>query len=771
MAGALDGITVLDLTRGAAGAFATMHLSDHGARVIRLIDPDAPDFRDGGFIVWDRGKEVVRLAIPVTAAIGSPDAFLVSLLDGTDVVVEDFTPAERPEGVTFAALSARRPRIVTCSISGYGLSGRHRDEPAIDDLVMAQSGLLAGLPGFRKAPVHLVHPLPSAGAALLAALGIAAALYDREETGRGRAVETSLLAGALLYQPKVEAERLTPNAFQTNPYGSAPFYSVYACADDQWVQLGCVHPGFIAKAAALMGIADLLADPVYGRGQLPQTPEADAHLRKVLTGVLKAKPYDTWAHLFETNDIPFAKARLTEEGFDDPQVRHNEMVATLDDPAVGEVDQMGVPVKLRGTPGTVRGPRRAPVTPSDVRAPAAVTTTASKSAAQQRLPLAGLRVLEITNLIAGPIAGRLLADLGADVMKLEPPAGDISRPIGRSYFFSVNFGKRSVCVDTSTPEGKAIVRAIAATSDVVLANLRPGATERMGIGVGTDQNVVETQISGYGFTGPYATRPGIDPLAQALMGLERAQGGEGNPPSFPAQLAPTDFTTGTAAAFGTVMALFAKRRGASGQRVEANLLDGGIMLSSEWFTRYEGRHPRPLADRQQYGTGPCHRLYETADGFIYVAGERCGLDELAAAAGIALPSNDPSSINRHPNDTAAAAALADAFAGLTQAEALERLAARRIPAAPVLTPDARSFFSDPHVSANNLSVTRRHAELGDMTAVWRYVSFPGAEAVNAPATPVLGADTRDILHEAGLDRDAIVSAEAAGHVVSRSQRG
>src|SRR5262249_22248870 len=159
------------------------------------------------------------------------------LVGGADVLVEDFAPSSAQQRlVAWPRLQAINPRLVACSITAYGKRGPWKDEPAIEDLVLARTGLLAGMPGFRAAPVHVVFPLASVGAALLAANGIAAALLARETTARGRLVETSLMAGALLYQTKVTGERLERQVFQSHPSGSAPFYSVYPCADGQWVQ-------------------------------------------------------------------------------------------------------------------------------------------------------------------------------------------------------------------------------------------------------------------------------------------------------------------------------------------------------------------------------------------------------------------------------------------------------------------------------------------------------------------------------------------------------
>ena len=190
-------------------------------------------------------------------------------------------------------------------------------------------------------------------------------------------------------------------------------------------------------------------------------------------------------------------------------------------------------------------------------------------------PLAGVRILEITNLIAGPTAGRILADLGADVIKLEPPGGDMSRPIARTYFYCVNFNKRSICVDTS--DGCRQEHRAADCRERRCADRQPASardTSAWASDAAVNPRLIETHMTGYGWTGPYAKRPGIDPLAQALMGLSRAQGGPDNPPVFPAQLAPTDYTNGAMGALGTILALFARARTGVVQRVDSDLLCG-----------------------------------------------------------------------------------------------------------------------------------------------------------------------------------------------------
>jgi crotonobetainyl-CoA:carnitine CoA-transferase CaiB-like acyl-CoA transferase len=799
MASALDGITVLDLTDGPAGALTTMFLCDHGARVIRVVDSSDTTPRHGGYLVWDRGKEYIQLdlsrivpsaqrshvrAANTPTASDDPTVAYEQLLRAADVLVENFVPSSRYQAIVpFDWLSVLNPRLIHCSITAYGKHGPLRDEPPIDDLIMARMGILGSQPGFRPPPVHVVHPLPSVGAAILAAQGIAAALLAREKTGMGRTVETSLMAGALVYHPKLTGDKLLPNVFQTHPSGSGAFYSVYECADSNWVQLGCVHVGFITTAATVMGIKEVLNEPRFNRGRPPQDTQEDRELRAIVAQAIRTKPYAEWASIFDEADVPFAQARLTEESLDDPQVAANGMVIELQDPAVGPLMQMGVPIELSATPGRIQGPRVLPDThsgrlPDDL----ACISPASDSQPHQTgpfdPPLKGIRVLEITNLIAGPTAGRLLADLGADVIKFEPLDGDMSRPIGRTYFFNLNAHKRSMSVNTRTPEGKEVAQKVAATADILLANMRPGATERMGIGPEVlktlNPHLIETHVTGYGWRGPYAHRPGIDPLAQALMGLQRAQGGPGNPPVFPAQLAPTDFTTGAMGALGAILALFVRERTGVVQRVDSNLLNGGIILSSEWFTRYTGKPTRRLADKGQYGLDAFHRLYQVHDGWIYVVAETPA-ERLALCRALACEevghADAAVSAGCHPAEAPLAQALAQRFASLTLAESLARLQEAGVPCAPALAGHSELFLDDPHAAANDMVVVHQHPVIGRLRLARHYIRFGNTQVVPGRPTPLLGEHTREILREVGFTEQNIAELYTKGVVRTEDLAG
>ena len=530
-----------------------------------------------------------------------------------------------------------------------------------------------------------------------------------------------------------------------------------------------------------MGIEYVLDDPLLGSEGRPDSEEGDRKLRSIVGGVMKTRPHDEWAEMFDKADVPHARACLIEEGMRNPQVEANGMVMRIEDPVLGPMVQMGLPISLSDTPGEVKGPRPVPgghteEVLSDLTSVQARSAPAHKSgAAPLDAPLMGVRVLEITNLIAGPTGGKLLADLGADVVKLEPLQGDISRPAGRTYFFHLNANKRSVSTNTRAPEGSEMVQAIAARSDVLLANLRPGATERMGIDADflrrSAPQLIEAHITGYGPTGPYSRRAGIDPLAQAWMGLERAQGGPENPPVFHSQLAPTDFTAGAMGALGAVMALFARERTGRSQRVDTNLLNGGIVISSEDFTEYEEKPPRRLADKGQYGLSPLHRLYRTAAGWIYLAAEApAQWPRLCAVLGVDSLVEDARlrSLDARLQSAELARELGDVIRQADTEELVAKLRAAEVPCAPVRPGDSEAVLSDPHVQASDMIVTRRHTTVGRMRLSANTIRFGDTLPITGRQTPLLGEHNREVLGELGYSRDRIEELYSKGVVMTEA---
>ena len=757
MPGALDGITVLDLTRDRPGALAGMFLCDNGARVIRIESPDdANDRTQPIYMVWDRGKESVELDISV-----EQEAFK-KLVANADVLIEDFAPSSQLQAIVdYGGLRRINPRLVHCSITAYGKRGPMRDEPGDEHLVMARMGILASQPGFRKGPVHVVHPVVNLGTAVLAAQGITASLYAREKTGYGRKVDTSVMAGAMMFAPKVIGERLEQRPFQLTTAGGGPFYSVFECADGNWIQIGCIHGGFVDIAATVMGIADLLANPRYGDGRRPESEEARAELFDIVANVLKSKPCAEWERIFEDADVPYARASSTDEAMTNSQVIANDMLFEMRDPIVGEVTQMGNPLKFTQTPGEIRGPRpmRGQHTERVLSEIADVQLPEPEEAEirDDSPPLEGVRVMEMTNVIAGPAAGKCLGDLGADIIKFEPPYGDISRPAGMQYFLYLNSNKRSVSANTKTEAGQEIAQRIATEADIMLANMRPGATDRMGLSAealeSLNPGLIEAHTTAFGWSGPYAHRPGVDPLAQAWMGLQFAQGGRGNPPVFLAQLAPTDFSSGGMVALAAIMALYARERTGVGQKVDCNLLNAGAVLREDDFLRHEGKTSPPIADGGQYGLSALHRLFETKEGWMYLIAEsQQEWENLCAVMdrdGLLEDARFATASKRVEQDELLWELLTEAFADETASDCVRRLREAGVRCADVTEQYNVGFFGDEHVLATGMTVEHEHATYGRMHYCANCISFGETRAIDSRPTPLLGEHNREKLVSLG----------------------
>ena len=756
---ALSGITVVDVSSGMAAALASMLLADNGAQVIRvaLRDEDVtrqPDI----FAVYDRGKEVVRL----DAGDPGAKAALRDLCAGADVALDDLAPASPlRELLGLDGLGRLRDvgdALVHCSITAYGTRGPLRDEPADHDLVAARMGILGSQPSYRGGAVYVAHPVAYVGAALLACIGICAALYRRERTGVGSRVETSLMAGALLYAPKAVSDSLPPRPMNMTPQGGGPFYSVFECADGEWIQIGCIHSGFVDLAAAVIGVAEAIAtDPEFGDGRWPRTESARKRLFDMVADKLRSRPSAEWIAELRAADVPCDVVRSAEEAMSDTQILHNGLVQEVEDPLLGRTRMLGLPISLSETPGRVgvrkekRDERKeigAYLADSSSHGGAELGAALSPNSylpTPNSPPLAGVRIMEMTNVIAGPVAGRLLADLGADMVKFESLYGDISRPAGGAGFVAFNTNKRSVSVNTKTDDGKEVARRLAAASDAILANMRPGATDRMGLDSETlatlNPRLIESHITAYGWDGPYSQRPGVDPIAQAITGLQRAQGGYEGPPVYLSALAPCDYTGGALGALGTVLALLARERTGVAQRVNTNLLAAGVVMCVDGFLSYEGKAPRPLPDRNQFGVGPLRRVLQSLDGWIAVGGMREGFEEVSEA-------------------------LDELIEGMTVAEALDALGKLGVAAAPVVEGYGAGFFDDPQAEATRMATTLEHPTLGAVNLSGNLVSFDGVDTLPVRPTPLLGEHTWETLAELGYSAERIADLHARGVVKS-----
>ena len=745
---ALNDIIVIDASQGKAAALCSMLLADNGARIIKIGQSRDHMDSDPEFAILDRGKEFCAVSLEEKDKIEK-------LISVADVLVDDLDVGDdRKKNLDFVDLASLNPGLVHCSITPFGTAGPARKEPHIPDLVKARMGIFYSAPGFREGHIYVVHPIVEVGAGILAAQGVVAALFSRLSTLSGRRLETSLMAGALLFTPVAGGTSVPQQTRNSTAVGGAPFYSVYECGDGKWLQLGCIHLGFIDQASSVMGIADVLLDPKYGGGRIPENDSARKELFEIVKNVMKSDSSGNWASRFEEADVPFAIVASVSEAMINSQVIHNGLIHELNDPVLGEMTQYGLTLQLSDTPGHIRGPRKE-IGWNDLELSSQQQDyVLSPTPLATELPLEGVKIGDITNVIAGPVAGRLLADLGADVLKIETLTGDFSR--GPSPIFrSLNANKRSISIDSKNPDGRKTLQHIVSECDALVANLRPGATERMGIGGQQlreiNPTIVETHVTAFGWDGPLSSRPGVDPLAQAYMGLQHAQGGEGNQPSYLSHLAPCDYSGGALAAYGTILGLYVKKKTGIGQKIDTNLLNMGTLMVNGDFASFEGKEPRRLSDPGQYGMSDFRRLYKTSDGWIFVSAE--GNNKYLQLLEAMNVRNDSCiDLKKH---SCIGIDLENEFVERDSEYWLKLLASNGISAAPSVEYVSSNIFEDSQLIANGMVCKKELDKEKELLLIQRYINFVGSRDPVLYPTPDLGEHTVEILVESRLRMDRI----------------
>jgi crotonobetainyl-CoA:carnitine CoA-transferase CaiB-like acyl-CoA transferase len=396
-------------------------------------------------------------------------------------------------------------------------------------------------------------------------------------------------------------------------------------------------------------------------------------------------------------------------------------------------------------------------------------------------PLDGIRVLEVGNYMAGPFCGMQLADLGADVVKIEDPrGGDLSRrlePItdGESgNFVRLNRSKRSIALDLKTEAGKDVFRRLATRADVIVENLRPGTMRDLGLApqdlLHANPRLVYAAVTGWGLDGPYADRPALDIVVQAMSGLMSVTGEEGGAPA-KVGVAISDLTAGLYATIGVMGALAVREREGRGQMVDVSMFESSVSLAvweaGTYFTT--GDVPRAAGSAHRL-VGP-YQAVRAADGhFVLGATTPPNWTAFCRALGLERLERDPRFA-----DASARRAHADQLIPL-----IEELTAAR-PAAHWLAllrdagvpcgeiQDYAAVFNDPHLLARDFFVDLAHPRLGTVRALGTPLRFGSSRARIERAGPLLGEHTREVLAEAGCDPDEtqrLLSSGAAHEAVA-----
>ena len=521
------------------------------------------------------------------------------------------------------------------------------------------------------------------------------------------------------------------------------------------------HPG-LAMMLAAQGTAEALA----------QAQALTAEVNAAFKRFTVAEVVDTFVANGLCAEAIVPMHRLVEHR----QLVETDSVVTVVDPEVGTTTQLGVTIKLNGTPGRVTGPRpRLGAHTDEVLAEAAAARplVAVPTGKLQASALSDIRVLDFGRLFAGPFACMMLASLGADVIKIEAPA--VATMLGSGPFLGCQQGKRVITVDAKRPEGRRIVEELIATSDVLHHNMTKGVAQRLGI----DQTTVEAIKPGiitcntfmYGEVGPLSHLGGLDPLGQAAAGLEYEAGPvyEGNVPLW-YRFGHGDTANAMSSVVGVLLALYHRKRTGQGQSLWTSLLHATALWGSGSYMDADGNGPPlPRFDRRQTGLDALYRLYETQAGWIQVAAvgpeqwvafcRAIGRVDLVDDARFATADD------RARNRAALEAEIEPVIARATALQWRRRFDAAGVPSeVSVDTADGETILFDEEMVDLGLVAVTRHVQHGALRQVGQLVTFgatPG-RITHAPWIP--GQHTVEILRELAYEDEDIALLRKQGVV-------
>jgi crotonobetainyl-CoA:carnitine CoA-transferase CaiB-like acyl-CoA transferase len=803
-AGPLAGLRVVeiaagtsDLGLGLAGGVPGMLLAALGAEVTRAVGATQPaiDAWVPWSDAWHRDKRIV--------ATDDTDA-VRALLAGADVALaygaEELVEAR---GLGYRDLAAANPGLVYARCRPSRTSLGDCADYAL--LVEARSGFCAQLAGHRPGPIFVDVRAPGSGAASLLTASVLALLRRRARTGAGGWAETSLYDGMLATLGCMigRSERARPEVEGYWESGSTFPNFLYRCADGELLQVWFGGKGMYPK------LIDVLGDE----------PSAEGYYADQTSGKLRERAL-RWRVPFAQRPRDVWLGRLREAGVAcEPVLGPGDVLA---DPHLAEIglavsrDRAGHRETFVGSPVSV-SPLPAQPAPQPARSPGMPADAPDRGGL-----LAGVRVVDFSAFVAGPLAAQVLADFGADVIKVEPPGGEAMRAAAYAIA-ACQRGKRSIAIDITAPAARPVVENLIRRADVVLQNFSIGVAERLGIGAADvarlNPSAVYCHASSFGPHGPRARQPGNDALMQAVTGLEQALGGAGNEP-IAATWIPIDVAGGWLAAIGILTGLYSQAvettadaeaietpadaeaiettadtetaapladaeavgmAAGTGRRVTTSLLGAGMLMQSGAFERDGAPVRGPALDAAQTGYGPGYRIYQAGDGawLALVLPDERAWDRLRAllAEAAGTPASDGTLGPYAPlrggaldeQARAAEALLEKAFAGADAASWIARLRAAGLLAepAPALTRDEfrRGVLDDPvnrqlgRVASYEVADWGHFEQIGPLP---RYGAPP--EAGPPMMLPGVGEHTVEILTELGArpgEIDALLADKTA----------
>ena len=824
-------IRVIDFGHYLAGPLVGMLLADQGAEVIKIDWPGNTSLASPLAALLNRGKQCLEIDLKTDA--GAKQAR--DLVAGADVLIENFRPGVMKRlGLGPDEMTELNPRLVYLSLPGFfSTEGDAASIRAFEGVISAATGLFTDLHWIRRQmeapPVYTPLPLPSAYAAIHGALAVTLGLYAREEHGAGDVIEVPL-AGATMSamggfvldmndppyrfpgrgnpadHPLSEEIRDADDSEQLRIVESLrstvpPAFESYELADGRWGFILCHgnarHGVQVLKA---LGIYDgLLADgmvdePMWTdlrRGNCVQQLDRlsdvwRAEVRKRMAVAFASQPADYWYERMREFGVPYSVHRTTQEWLRTEGTEAAGFSVVVEDPRHGPIRQMGIQTSLARTVANRVQPRPAgtgdveallresQTRPSDMSR----TTNGAHPAESGYHILAGIKVLDLSTVLAGPCCAKILAEYGADVVKIDSPQPYFSEWTTNIAHMEVSQGKRSLILDLKQEEGKRVFDQLARAADVIVHNMRPGTAERLGIDYeavsAMNPDIVYTNVTAFQGPrrGPWNDLPGFDPVLQAATGVQTRYGGEGRRPELHGFAASIDYLTGYSGAYGIALALLQRQRRGGGDLVFTSLAQGGQLLQAPFMWATETVRPNSESQGQNAkGESSVWRLYRASDGWLFLAGlvsEVANLRQVAELAGVPI---EPEAEKQRVAALSAAirerpvahwvVALQAAGFGCHRVDRIEEI--RRAGTVHEVTSDDRSGGLDDGAVSIARVTDHPSGTAVDVPAP-TFARFRRAALQLATPCPKIGSNSREILVELGHSNDEVDRWVASGVV-------
>ncbi|WP_171237864.1 CoA transferase [Ruegeria sp. HKCCA5763] len=808
----LDHIRVLDFGQYLAGPLVGMMLADMGADVIRIDPPGGPRLKDPATDMLSRGKTAVTLDLKTEADLRTAR----ELVARADVVIENFRPGVMERlGLEPEALREINPRIVSLSLPGFASTDPAlADLPAWEAVIAARTGQFTDMGLNRRLmginPSFTPLTLASAYGAAFGAMAVQFALLARNRNG-GEHIEvplaSSLLEGLVYNCEQIEdyPERYkSPRELELDrraaeglsmdlSFGELeefldPFYRTYTCADGRgfYVVAGSVktHPRRVLETLGLKELADELPDfdayldtvdwpDDWSLRNYPVGDRDRARVSAAMKAAFLTKPSQEWEVLFGAAKAPATAQRFTREWLADPHALASGLVLEVDDPRHGAMRQMGNVAWLAGDEGALvkrPGPDSDSAPLTDILAEAPRTGKGGDSAGGW---LDGLKVLDLTNVIAGPTIGSTLARFGAQVTSVQPVEPSVDPWNTVVFGLHAHRGKESVLLNLRSEDGQVALRKLIKRSDVITMNGTDEQRDALGLGetqlAAINPRLILLQLDAFGgpARGPKSDHLGYDDLAQAATGVMVRFGGGMQTPEEHAHFGTIDVLTGFCACVALGAALLRLEKTGKGGIARAALAGAGNLIQAQLMYDFDGRAPfDEPSGREALGWGPFYHCYRAADDWMFFAApteERGALMRVPELADLAkIPEEEMVAALSDRFAIHDAAHWAQAFAG-SSATAMPLRSLHETRDA-VLQPESEGQID---LAGNTFSVIRhnqhpmgRWCDLVAPNAV-----RPARAAIGIPGPmPKYGSDTRRILNEIGFSGDQIKAMITAGTV-------